>query len=447
MRKRFQIQSNQICLAFVLALLSCACLPFAAAQDGAGFGAEQAHKGKERAPADRLSDKPSQPPAFTIPVEALGFSPPGANYLGLRNCLASLDFLDENRLLFTFRVPGLMHRDPGVVSGSDERQIRALVLSLPTGRVEAEALWTVHDRLRYLWMLNDGHFLLRNRDALEQGDATLRLKPMLHFPGPLLSIKLDPTWQYLVTNSREPAQATPKPGEVAGPASAAVGVTVDGEKPASQSEFVLRILRRDSGQVMLVSRVNVPVHLPINAEGYLESLRGSGQQWILDLNFFSGGSRVLGRVDSFCSPTYDFVSPSEVLVTACLASGANRLVAMDTEGRKLWEQQSSDLSVWPLLAMAPDGSRVARETLVASHPVNASSTIDDVKGQMVRVFDAANGNVALEAPANPVLDGGGNMAISPSGRRVVVLNGGALQIFELPAPPSLPEPAASLPGR
>jgi hypothetical protein len=41
-----------------------------------------------------------------------------------------------------------------------------------------------------------------------------------------------------------------------------------------------------------------------------------------------------------------------------------------------------------------------------------------------------------------VLDAGGNVTISPSGRRVAVLNAGAIQIFELPAPPLLPPDAA-----
>jgi len=52
----------------------------------------------------------------------------------------------------------------------------------------------------------------------------------------------------------------------------------------------------------------------------------------------------------------------------------------------------------------------------------------------VRVFDAVNGKVALEAPASPVLDAGGNAAISPSGRRVAVVNAGAIQVFDLPPP-------------
>src|ERR1035437_4890426 len=69
--------------------------------------------------------KATQPPALTIPVEPLGFSSPGQFYLGMRDSLVSLDFLDENRLLFTFRVPGLLHRDSATSDSSNARQIRA----------------------------------------------------------------------------------------------------------------------------------------------------------------------------------------------------------------------------------------------------------------------------------------------------------------------------------
>jgi len=145
-------------------------------------------------------------------------------------------------------VPGLIHRESADSDETDERQIRAVVLLLPAGRVEAEALWSVHDRARYLWMLKDGHFLLRDRDGLSLGDAALELKPFLHFPGPVLWLEMDPTQQFLVTDSREPMGTAARPGDVSSPDSAAASTVVDGQKPAEQPDMVLRILRRDSGQ-------------------------------------------------------------------------------------------------------------------------------------------------------------------------------------------------------
>jgi hypothetical protein len=176
--------------------------------------------------------------------------------------------------------------------------------------------------------------------------------------------------------------------------------------------------------------------LPINADGYVESLRGNGEQWQLNLNYFSGGSTILGRVNSSCAPTFDFISQQELLVTACDETGGHRLDALGLDGHRLWQDVSSAQAIWPLLVMAPDGSRLVRETLAVNHAVNAFSPLDseDIKGQLVRVLDAVSGKVALEAPATPPLDAGGHVAISPSGRRVAVINAGSIEVFDLPAP-------------
>ncbi len=414
---------------------------------------------KERFLVNKFPDKPSLPPTWSIPVEPLGFSAPGAIYMGSRNSLASLDFLDENRLLFTFRVPSLLHRDTANSQESDERQIRAVVLTLPQGKIEAETLWTVHDRVRYLWMLNNGHFLLRDRNNLLEGDARLVLKPFLDFPGSLLWLELDPAQQFMVTNSREPEAAPQKsrqltspgppptgPGRWGSPSTASASVTSDEDSAPAEDDhpdMVVRILRRESGDVLLVSRVRSAVHLPINSTGYLENLRGRGTQWVLNLSYFTGGSRMLGSVDSACEPDDDFVSEQEILVTACGPGGETKLVAMSTEGRTLWVSQAPSTEVWPQLSVAPNGSRLAWATLDVSHAVNSYAPIgaEDVKEQSVSVFDAANGEIAMVSPLSPILDAGGNVAISPSGRRVALINAGAIQVFELPQPPPLPAPA------
>jgi hypothetical protein len=396
---------------------------------------------QERALPDQVAEKPSQPPAFQIVVTPLGFSGPGAIYLGQRNSAFSLNFLDENRLIFTFRVPGLVHRE--AVEG-EERWIRAVVLKLPEGTVEAEALWTVHDRARYLWALNGGRFLLRDGNNLEVGDAALELKPFLRFPGPLLWLEMDPAQQFLVTNSREPVATSSKTSETGNQATQ----NGNGQKTDGESGLEVRILRRDTGQVVLVSHAGSTVHLPINSDGYLESLRDMGDEWVLNLKYFSGGSRILGQVKSSCAPLFDFLSQREVLATTCTPRGAGKLVAMTTEGRRLWDVETSAATVWPLVVRSPDGSRLAREALAVGHPVTAGSTLDqsDIIGQVVEVLDAADGKVVLLTSASPILDAGGNVAISPSGRRVAVLNGGAIQVFELPAPTPLPEPSSLAPA-
>ena len=282
------------------------------------------------------------------------------------------------------------------------------------------------------------------------------LKPLLQFPGPLLWLELDPSERFLVSNSFEPAATpsqggrgcavqktaaatvTPKTTRVPRVAEAPMQATTPNAEPP---KMVVRILHRETGQVMLVSRVRSTVHLPINSEGYLESLRGRGEEWVLNLNFFTGGSKVLGSVDSTCAPNNEFISQQEVLVTACDGSGGHKLVAFTTDGKTQWVDENPETEIWPLLATSANGLRLVQETLSVTHPVSAYAPLgnDDIKGQFVRVLDAATGEVSFETPASPVLDAGGNAALSPSGRRVAVLNGGAIEVFELPAAPALPD--------
>jgi hypothetical protein len=430
-----------VCACFGRILAFAAALSTSAAQ-GQLFG-HHPRDAKEASPTEPAKPEhpASQPAAFTIPVEPLGFFAPGAVYQGQRESLVSLDFLDEDHLLFTFHAPGLIRRE-GNPAADDERQIRAIVLALPSGAIDAEALWTLHDRGRYLWMLNDGHFLLRDQHDLHLGDASLELKPSLQFQGPLLWLEMDPAQDLVATDSREPVNAKPQSGTVPSPATASAWITSDEVKSYADPDIVLRIVRRATGQVMLVSRTRTTVHLPINSEGLVETLRGKGHEWVLNLKYFMGGNRIMGSLDSMCSPSVEFVSNPEILITTCNPDNSRWMVAMSTDGKRLWNAAKPPTQIWPRLIMAPNGLRLARETLLVTHAIDtfAPLSFDDVKGQLVEVYDAITGKVELTVPATPILDGGGNVAISPSARRVAVLDAGAIQVYELPAP------AAGLPS-
>ncbi len=394
-------------------------------------------------------------PALTIAAEPLGFSAPGLFYLGMRNALVSLDFLDENRILFTFRVPGLLNRAGNSQADPDEvREIRALVLGLPQGNVEAEQVWTLHDRDRYLYPLSAGEFILRDQDQLKLGNASLQPKPWLRFPGQVIWVEVDPSGHFLVTGSLEAPNAKPtadtmgsptgvgSPTAVGSPASASATVTTDppDSSAGKDKDLVLRIIARSTGQVMLVSHVDEAVHLPIGADGFLESVRGTGMAWQLNFNHFTGGKTPAGTVDSVCTPFLSFLSASEFLATACGSSGDPHLYAYALDGRRLWQNLDPGPDVWPVIVSSANGLRFAREALVVDHAVNASMPLspDDIKGQDVQVFDAATGKLVLRAAASPIFDAGGNVALSPSGRRAAILMDGNIQVFNLPAPQPIP---------
>ena len=414
-----------------------------------------AKKQQARNPAEKDAVQPN----VVIPVTPLGFAPPAAFYLGDRFTQASLNFLDEDTLLFTFRVPGLIPREPAAPGQppQDQRHIRALTLALPAGKVTAEGLWVLHDYSRYLWMLKDQRFLVRDKNTLLVGDASLHMEPFLRFPGPISTIEFDPRQDWLVADTTEPPASDQKDSSsgasdlFSSTASASVSINghmdLDLQKSQSTPQDLVRIFRMESRKVMLFSRVNNAIHLPIDGDGYYEALRGDGPRWMISFEYFQGASRPLGWVESTCNPALDAIAPGIVLASGCTPTGARHLVVLsrdrDKDHARLWETALAPTKIWPLLASSADGLRMARATLEVGHPIGPYNPLDndEIRGQSVQVYDLATGKVELTVSASPVLDAGGNFALSPSGRRFAVLNAGAIQVYDLPPAPAVPPPS------
>ena len=121
-----QIPSVPLARFFAVATLSLCAALAAHAQVGFPIRPEPFGEPQEKKIIDKYPDKPSLEPSFSIPVAPLGFTAPGSVFLFRREAMVSLDFVDENRLLFTFRAPapGLKSRDSGDDATSAEREMR-----------------------------------------------------------------------------------------------------------------------------------------------------------------------------------------------------------------------------------------------------------------------------------------------------------------------------------
>ena len=474
-RKPLRVASVAGALGILLAAVGVEAQAGSQSGSAAGLGVPQ---GAQQSPAKvrkkqqkeaQAAQKQGPQPSVSIPVTPLGFAAPAPFYFGERFAMVSLNFLDENKLLFTFRVPGLIARErpvPGQTTIA-ERHIRAVTLALPSGEVKADNVWVLHDYSRYLWPMRDGKFLLRDRNELKIGDAQLHLEPFLRFPGQVNSVQFDPGQHLLITDTTEipAASAGPKGTAAAGPASQTPGTPAtaqakmtlrgsadpDASDAEPETQRLVRVLRMDTRQVMLFSHTSGSVHLPVDGEGYYDALRAGESKWLVAFEYFTGSSKPIGLVDSNCDPNLDALASGIVLASACLPNGARHLTAFARDREKdrarLWDLILPPTKVWPQWATSGDGMRFARSTLEVSHPIGLYSPLDDadVRGQSVQVYDLATGTAQLTVPLSPVLDGGGNFALSPSGRRLAVLHDGAIQVFDLapvaalpPVPPSVP---------
>ena len=375
-------------------------------------------------------------PAIVIPVEPLGYGPPGELYLTMRYSQVSLDFVDAAHLLFTFQKKGLLRHTADELPDDDDQLIHAVVLELPEGKQTASADWRMHDRQRYLWPLGAEAFLVRERDSLFVTDSSLALRPYGGFSGHLVGVQVSPGGELLVAETEEPDKQEITPDKQAGNTPGKVGTP---SRPANGKPFLLQVFRFKDRVLIARSRVRRPTNLAMNSNGFVESLEGKPNQWTLSLTPLTEGasaaSAPFAELSSACQPILTFISADTILAIRCTPSYEHLAAGLTLDGKMLWEHKWQSKRVWPMMEHSRDGSRFAEGILTgpggAADPRTLGS--NDISGQRVDVFNTASGKLLLSVPASPVYDAGQNFALSADGRRFVILHGGALEIYDLPA--------------
>jgi hypothetical protein len=374
-------------------------------------------------------------PEQRIPVGPLGYRPPGPLYMLSGRAFSTLDFIDARHLLFTFHEPRLLRREPGPGRNDNDQMIEALTLSLPDGKVEASAEWRMHDRSRYLWSLGGGRFLVRQRNSYSLSDASLKLHPYLQVATPIEDTEVSADGRILVVEhvyeKHTPEEHTKlvEQAEQYGDA-----------PPAEDTQITLvDIASRD---VLAALRTENPIHLPITSSGYVgvtKDAKDKGDdEFLIRFIPFSGVALVLGRVASTCTPHEHFLNRNALMIESCGPRSSDvYLDAWTTDGKKLWSGRREGHLVWPTFAYSRTGDRFAVSLLQVSHYVDLVDSLndEDVREQVVQVFDTATGVLLLSTTCSPILTAGQNFALSDDGKRLAVLHDGAIEVYNVPAPP------------
>lgn len=396
------------------------------------------------ASATTKSQSAAPVPAVRIPASALGYIAPSSAYLSYRYALSTLDFIDDGHLLFTFHVNHLMERIPNDDAGDNDQMIHAEVVDIASGKVTEQTDWRMHDRQRYLWALNDGQFLVRQKNSLFLTDRQLVLHPYLKFDNALQAIELSPDRKLMLIEIQKilekGAETDPNAPSLLGAGSSADagGVTV---KPQKRTELVL--VHPGDNTVVAKSEALHNIELPLNDDGFIEPLEGKEpNQWVLRKTYFGGKPKDLGMVRSACRPELQPLSETVVLAIHCTANrteGNKVVTALSTDKGTLWSEAWQDKYIWPSFGYTADGSRFVYESLEMNHSIGALDGFgeEDVKSQPVGVFDTDTGKLELVENASPILTGGRNYALSADGRRFAILRDGAIEVYDLPPVPEV----------
>jgi hypothetical protein len=380
----------------------------------------------------KAQPEPQPAPALRIEVAPLGYIPPGAFYLTYRLSSATLHFIDDDHLLFTFRIGGLLRRMPSDRDGDDDQQIRAMVLDAHTGQVIRQTEWRMHDREQYLWPFPDGKFVVRVRDTLFLTDDSLTLTPYLAFDSPLREIQVSPDRRMMVLERDDPSRRGPS--------------LTQGDVPPPRNPVKVEVVTAGTHTATVIREAESAVSVPIMGDGILDVLEGgpTGTYAVRDVPF-TGQPRVLADVKSNCQPSVQPVSARVALIVGCYLDADDRPVdAISIDGRELWRDRWANKYIWGWFTFAENGSRFAYESVQVTHSISAFDALDqdDIAAQFVGVYDTESGKLVLVRDTSPILSAGQNVALSPDGMHFAVLRNAAIELYDLPPVSSPPASVA-----
>jgi hypothetical protein len=379
-------------------------------------------------------------PTLRIPVEPLGYRPPGKLYLLARYSSSSLDFLDPTHVLLTFREPRLLLRQQG--SAGLDQVIEADVVELPTGKVVAEDQWLLHDRARYLWRLGEDKVMLRIGSSLYEADSKLHLKHLFTSPTELEDVEVSPDGNLLVVQS-EREKHTPEEH-----ARLMKKAAVSGSSPPPE-DVQIRMVRLDQPKLMLNAHADLAGDLPANIDGFFTQERLKENVWNIVFHPYEkaepAGGEIVAQIESTCEPSQKVMNKQSILVLSCRPGHDERFVAAySRQSKKLWDGRWQSNFTWPAFRVAQNGTSVAISWLAVNHSVSGRDPIndEDVQNQVLSVLDSQTGSLRIAMLLKPIVSAGGNFALSADGNRLAVLNRGAIEIYDLPAPAPPTERAA-----
>ena len=408
--------------------------------------------------------KPEDKPVV-IPLEPLGFSLISPHFVSPLATNFTVHFVDENHLLLTYTARTLLARLPDRQEDDDDRNVAALLLDLPSGKVLAKTEWRTRDRDKFLWPLGHGRFLLRVRSRLSVIDPVgnlaaggaeraFRQEEFLELKRPIGYVSVSPEKDLLGVETLSPrpkvkavdadaaalAAAMAGTGDAGTPAK--VQIVGEPKRPAVEIYFFrLKMENADGTGRMLAQSAGIVgsptlINLPATGDGYLDMKRETAQTWDLDFVSHAGKRMELAGFDTSCAPRPYFVSRSEFVAFGCRGSDDRaELSYFNLKGEEPWVSALGGQQVSPIVVAAPAAGRFAvSRTLVSSNAYDLQSlTSSDLTSQEITVMQNHDGRQLLKLQASPIQRAGQNFDLSPEGMHFVIIRNGNLEVYPLPA--------------
>jgi hypothetical protein len=389
-------------------------------------------------------------PSLRIPLDSLGFQPQSTQFLLAGSSMLTVNYVDNQHLLFTFGVHRLMERISSDPPDDEDRTVEAVLVELPSGHVLARTDWRLHDSGQYLWGLGHGRFLLRVHDTLItfapmanlNSGQPFRQREFLATDRRIGVVLLSPESDLMIIESAErmPPVATPRPplfGPAPKPTPEPVGRPGDPD-PVALSFY--RLAMPDGGDEVQATLAGIAHSSHFGdvaaiGAGHIGVIDEGRQEWAFDFRPYRGKAKELAPFASTCGPTPRFVSSSEFVAFGCHGGNTPMVLGgFNMRGEEMWEQNLPGDYVGTSMAFAPESGRFALgRVLGGPSTVDLAVVSAEVyTAQNVVVYQTESGKQLLHVDCSPIARAGQNFALSPDGMSLAVVRDGAIDIYGLP---------------
>lgn len=398
--------------------------------------------------APRPARRGTPEPSVRLKLASLGIPALSARLVNSGYSMLTVNVLDASHLLVTFATRDLVPRVAGDPATHDDRIVAGEIVQLPDGKVLARTTWHMHDHGRYLFPLGRGRFALRIGDDLSVMAPLRGLAAGQPFQRTMLRHQRGTP---LLVAGAHDGGLLAAISELPQPRPAHPAINVGTDTPEDQPKPVYAVdFYRIAGdgtadapfdlQPAGALRANVPLLLPMDADGYLWAVdqAKAKARWKVDFHDFNGKVLPVGELNSTCAPRLQMVSAAEFIALTCRgAEDRPLLLAMGLDGHETWEEPFGEFTESPAFQAAPAAGRFAmlRTSVTAMGPgtvagVDASS----VTNQEVRVYQTESGDLLLRLGLTPVFRVPENFSLAEDGRSLAVVEGEEIQVYALPAP-------------
>lgn len=366
--------------------------------------------------------------AATMSVKELGYAQRGNREMGSFDFDAALAYLGSKKLLFTFN-PHLLVPRPETEVSPQMRTVRAVLIDLPSMKVEQRIDWRVLDSKQYLWPIEGERVLAHvGRELREYGPA-LKIEHRLSLDGPLAFVQISPSGKYFAVGVVHERHSRTMHDQLA-----------EAEAREPEEDVEIKVLNAEFRPLATVTRSSRDAPPILSDDGEIRIPTIGKNRWRIVENTWNGQRRVLAQVTSTCRPEVTTLQSDLLFLLGCDRQADGKWYrVLRSDGKTVLKGWSSSSELEQTANSV--ASAFAVGVAKAAKPIAAESSFraEDLESENIAVYRVQNGQreftVRIASPA-PTLQ---TFVLSPDGDQLAVLKGAEIALYVVPATPDHPK--------